>query len=375
MPPSLPSTIRLRAPPSPLQTPSRTYIVFFITGNPGLISYYTTFLTHLHALLCISNERARTAQIHIYGRSLAGFEVDDRSTSSSTSQGLGSPPYSLNAQIIATEEALRAVVRDERERLRKEGDGTGDVRVVLMGHSVGAYILLEILRRGREVLMMGVDGEGEDGLRISGGICLFPTVVHIASSKSGRRAEPLLRNASVPHLASLLVKLLTFFLPSAILQFLMRTLLSFPPDAASTTAAFVKSKWGVRQALHMARDEMMEITADKWDEEVWGAAHPTKLRHERAQLRFLFGKNDHWVANETRDDLIRARAGGNGGGKEEGERGRGKEEGQVEHWKPVMEVDEEEGLDHAFCIRQSIPVAERVAGYLVDIVGRDLEGL
>lgn len=29
---------------------------------------------------------------------------------------------------------------------------------------------------------------------------------------------------------------------------------------------------GVKQALHLAKDEMLTITDDKWDEEVWGAA-------------------------------------------------------------------------------------------------------
>lgn len=38
-----------------------------------------------------------------------------------------------------------------------------------------------------------------------------------------------------------------------------------------------------------------------------------------------------------------------------------------------MEVDEDEGWVHGFCIRQSVPVAERVVGYVQEMMGRDAE--
>lgn len=43
------------------------------------------------------------------------------------------------------------------------------------------------------------------------------------------------------------------------------------------------------------------------------------------------------MADETRDDLIKARG----------------QNGKDEHWKPKMEVDEEEGWPHGFCISKS----------------------
>jgi hypothetical protein len=118
----------------------------------------------------------------------------------------------------------------------------------------------------------------------------------------------------------------------------------------------------------MARDEMFQIDTDIWDEDVWGAAagapasqHP----HPRPIMRFLFAKKDHWVADETRDALIKARGRvGNGDVEEVEEFG--------ENWKPVMEVDEREGWPHGFCIRHGVPVAERVAGYVRQIVRQDV---
>lgn len=62
----------------------------------------------------------------------------------------------------------------------KRDDGTDDVRVVMMGHSVGTYMLLEIIRRQREK---------RGGLRIAGGVCLFPTITDLAKSPSGRKSS------------------------------------------------------------------------------------------------------------------------------------------------------------------------------------------
>jgi hypothetical protein len=62
--------------------------------------------------------------------------------------------------------------------------------------------------------------------------------------------------------ASKLALALTYFIPLPLFTFAVQKLLSFPPAAAHTTASFVKSPHGVHQALHMARDEMREITTD-----------------------------------------------------------------------------------------------------------------
>ena len=54
-------------------------------------------------------------------------------------------------------------------------------------------------------------------------------------------------------------------------------------------------------------------------------------------------------------------------------RGRLEDDSGDEMWKPKMEVDVEEGWVHGFCIKQSIPVAERVSEWVGDIVRKDLE--
>lgn len=84
---------------------------------------------------------------------------------------------------------------------------------------------------------------------------------------------------------------------------------------------------------------MQTITSDTWDDELWGVTTDQNQSVEKTSLYFLFGRNDRWVADETRDDLIATRAGASG---ENGD------------WKPKMEVDEM-GLPHGFCIGEYYP--------------------
>jgi pimeloyl-ACP methyl ester carboxylesterase len=84
-------------------------------------------------------------------------------------------------QIDVTERELRKLV------ITETATSGQPPRVIIVGHSVGAYILLEILRRHRERLLGNPKDDAADGMRIEGGIYLFPTVTHIAKSKSGRK--------------------------------------------------------------------------------------------------------------------------------------------------------------------------------------------
>lgn len=82
----------------------------------------------------------------------------------------------------------------------------------------------------------------------------------------------------------------------------------------------------------MATDEMRVITSDKWTDDVWGAG---TAREPLTKLFFYFGRNDHWVAEKTREEIIALRGCG----------------GQEEVMGPRMLVCED-GLPHAFCLSE-----------------------
>jgi pimeloyl-ACP methyl ester carboxylesterase len=248
------STIYLASPDPPVNPENITYLIYFITGNPGLIEYYRSFLTNLYVHLYPNHD------IQVFGRSLSGFEVDSPDSNTGAIEHIGSieysgslpsipkessapPPYSLEEQITHSQAALEGLVRSVRKRQ------TNEIRIIVIGHSVGSYILLELIHRIR--LQTCTSRGPSTAIRIAGGICLFPTVTDIAQSPSGRKSSWLLNHAPFAFTASMLVKTLMVFVPRAVLEFLIRSVMGFPEGAARVTAAFVKSRWGVRQALYV----------------------------------------------------------------------------------------------------------------------------
>ena len=152
------------------------YLIFLIGGNPGLISYYEPFLKILHTLLCASST-TETARFYVYGNSLAGFE------NQFLANGQESPdPLGLKDQIQNTENLIyNEIALYQKANSTVDADSKVDPKVILIGHSVGAYILLEMIRQHRQ----RIEESGEEDFDLIGGILLFPTIVNIAKSPSG----------------------------------------------------------------------------------------------------------------------------------------------------------------------------------------------
>lgn len=144
------SKIHLRSPPEPgKKAAAKTYIIYFLTGNPGLIEYYRVFLTHLYGLLSRNTASDRDVEFQVYGRSLSGFEMS--SSEIKTHKYRKTPPYGLQDQIRHAEDDVVELVEEVKDQ------GGKDVRVILVGHSVGSYIGLEIVRRLRAHGLAGED--------------------------------------------------------------------------------------------------------------------------------------------------------------------------------------------------------------------------
>ncbi|KAJ5536164.1 hypothetical protein N7513_009350 [Penicillium frequentans] len=342
--------------------------VFLVSGNPGLIGYYHPFLSLLAQNLVDGSQSetqtetsstTKKTSIQIYGCSLGGFEIPSDAEHDYGINGKNGEHGAKN-HLYDLEDQIRFVHRKLVDLMNMNNNSTYDAsgqlksgsgsstpapkrKVILIGHSVGAYIAMEVLRRHREGIpdietLSSEPGPGKDladsvsssSFDIIGGVMLFPTVKDIAHSPSGQKLTALL--SFLPQLAlivSFFARILTSILPSSTLKSVVRFVMRNPPaHGLDTTFEFLKSSGGVRQALHMAADEMRTITSDKWTDDVWG--------------------NDHWVAEKTRDEVIALR---------------GREEGLG----PKMFVCEE-GLPHAFCLKHSDIMARKVAKMIRDIV-------
>lgn len=233
------------------------------------------------------------------------------------------------------------------------------VKLILIGHSLGTYIILELLRRRNERVRTARqrgewcrDAEAD----ILAAILLFPTVVDIAASPNGKTIG---RVAGLPYaaavvnaFAALLVRALGLIGAAAVVA-VVQWVTRMPDDAAAVTAAWLSTRRAVYQSLHLARDEMREMTEDKWDEEIWGVAADgvnveANAEQSGTKLFFYYSQKDHWIANHTRDELIAAR----GRRKRRDDDTDTADEGAGES-RPIMEIDEGD-VPHGFCIRKEI---------------------
>ena len=157
----------------PSKSPSlATTTVFLITGNPGCIGYYHSYLSLLSDLLSKHS-------VDVYGVSLKNFVRD---------QG---PVLGLQGQISYIEAALCNYVKSQRAR-KKLDDTDPPTRIILVGHSVGAFIGLEVLQRTRR---REHKDRSHANTHITGYIGLWPTVTHISKSRSGKKVTVRLSNS------------------------------------------------------------------------------------------------------------------------------------------------------------------------------------
>ena len=331
-------------------------LIYFITGNPGLIDYYAPFLSHLRELLDAAPSLTST-RFHIYGQDLAGFSDDSHEPFTSSR-----PPYTLEQQIQLALETVRSMRVDEPGGLR-HGEPYDDV--LLVGHSVGSYISLQLCHRMLKTtttttLSPPLLTKPIPEPKLEKAILLFPTVVHIARSPSGQRVDGLRRVPFAQAHAHRLARLFLAFWPLSVLLWFLRSFMGFPPHGADVTARWLKSRDGIWQALYMGLDEMRVIGEDVWDEELWGIERDAQSKDSISRssssssapapkFYFFFGKDDHWVANHYRDLFIEKR------------------QRQVERTRLI--VDEEGSLPHAFCIRHSETVAEKVYTWIQEMYG------
>lgn len=364
----MPTSIALASPhlaTAPAST--RHCLIYFLTGNPGIIDYYAPFLNHLRVRLdAIEAKRQHEITFHIYGRDLAGFSHADPAAGDShdpgkdhdyahdATTGNHHPPYNVEAQVQYSLKHLLAANTIPAPSPRAGGPFD---EVILIGHSLGTYLALELFHRHLHDLALASASASASSpnptaaLHLRAGVLLFATIAHLAKSPKGRQLD-LLRRTPVlgPH-AHALARLGLRLLPEPLLRWVLRRLLAMPPHAEDATARFLTapSPGGVHQALHLGMDEMAVIADEGWAEELWEVAEEAEdaaegdgAREPLPKFFILFGKKDHWVANEYRDRFIRERE------------AHAAREGVPGHKRGRTRiVVEEEGVPHDFCISES----------------------
>ena len=150
-------------------------MVYMLPGNPCIMTYYRPFLSKLFSSL---NDALATRHLsaQVGGHTLPGFGMESCALEDV------SLPASLQAQISYAERLIRSAIKKHVE-IDDHGEHKRRLKVVLVAHSAGTYIALEILRRYTE---------GHNALSdvtIVGTVLICPAITDAAQSRNGSVAN------------------------------------------------------------------------------------------------------------------------------------------------------------------------------------------
>uniref|UniRef100_A0A914CGJ7 Lipid droplet-associated hydrolase n=1 Tax=Acrobeloides nanus TaxID=290746 RepID=A0A914CGJ7_9BILA len=148
-------------------------------------------------------------------------------------------------------------------------------KIYLLGHSIGAYMMLRILQ---DLL--------EEKFNIEAAYALFPTVEYMADSPNGRRLGPILRFFDSKDWLIKLVSFWTDFVPLAFKKWLCSWNLSHPevPECVLDSAAELGNSLVLRNIIHMSNDELNTVLEVE-----------ENLLSNPEKTFFYYGTSDGWV--------------------------------------------------------------------------------
>lgn len=223
--------------------------IIIIPGNPGLGGFYIPFADELYKLF--------DEKIFILIISQAGH----------------SPPlkhcFTLNEQIEHKLSAIEQILPRENNH-----------RLILIGHSIGAYMLLKIFDRLSD--------------RIDRAFLLFPTIERMRESDAGKRFlrfYPILI-----YLLPFLCLLANFLIPFK-RKFISYYFVNSPEEDRKVLIDTVQydllNPLTMRNVLQMANEEM-SVVRKRPDE---------LIERYLDRLTFYYGENDHWVPNDIIEQM------------------------------------------------------------------------
>ncbi|KAI3822703.1 hypothetical protein L1987_10299 [Smallanthus sonchifolius] len=264
--------------------------ILFVPGNPGVISFYTDFLESLYEQM---GEAASITAIGHISHSEKDWE-----------QG---KVFTLKEQI----DHKINFIHQELQAL--------EVPLILVGHSIGSYMSLEIFKRIPE--------------KVAYFIALYPFLAVNAKSQQQSIINKISRSRLQSNLISATVALLGF-LPISASRFIAKNSLgkSWSTTAINALCTSILKYHTMRNVLYLAMTEFEELVkSPDWE----------FMRRKRHRIAFLYGDDDHWAPLYMHDEVVK----------------------QVPD--AVVEV-EREGHTHSFCCTAagSLWVARHVASLI-----------
>ncbi|KAF8338272.1 uncharacterized protein EI90DRAFT_3042343 [Cantharellus anzutake] len=343
------SPSRIAVPSSVRPTPEVT-ILIFVPGNPGLVQFYLPFLDAI---------RTRVPEIGILAKSHLGHSP--RLNNKEEPCGAGDISVSAAGLEVQVDSVIEVVDRvyEEYESILRSSEEGAKLNIVLMGHSVGTWIITEVLKARPDV--------------IDGSFLLFPALCDLALTPNGRRLKLLFTPISAYIFAALAFVLFSVILPPKITISLIKILFSqWPQHQQFVLRSLLRSPRAVFSSLKLARDEMRIIRAlagagissgEGVEERASKAAigiqttrDVLRVHAKRIWVYYAF-EGDGWVDERERLETFRAlREGGGAANYERLKASSGEGIGEV-----VFGDD----VPHDFCINHEQVVADQCVTWLV----------
>ncbi|KAI0301380.1 hypothetical protein BC826DRAFT_949383 [Russula brevipes] len=207
-------------------------VLLFIPGNPGLLDFYVPFLDAIHRGATSHSPGSPESPVTIFAHAHLGL-------SSYIDGGDGTSAYPETAH-VALPAQIQAHLEFLDELLAAHAPTT---RVLLVGHSIGAWFVQEMLKARAAALRPRV-----------GAFFLFPTMSHIGLSPNGRMLSPIFRPPWPRVLARL--SLLVRHAPLCILGLAQP---SWPRDQLRVLRGLLRAPAAIFASLTMANDEMQTV--------------------------------------------------------------------------------------------------------------------
>ncbi|XP_060221595.1 lipid droplet-associated hydrolase isoform X1 [Meriones unguiculatus] len=226
-------------------------LIFIIPGNPGFSPFYVPFIKALYSRM--------DSRFPIWAISHAGFYMSPKDKKTLTAPDDSSAQeiediYGLNGQIEHKIAFLRAHVPK-------------DIKLILIGHSIGSYIALHIMKRAPE-------------LPIIHSFLLFPTIERMSESPRGRIATPLL--CWFRYMLYATSYLLFKPCPEIIRSFLTQKALERVRFKGDIPLKNLFQPFCIANAVYLGSQEMVQVV--KRDDEI--------IKEHLPKLTFYYGKTD-----------------------------------------------------------------------------------
>ncbi|XP_064304192.1 lipid droplet-associated hydrolase isoform X2 [Phalacrocorax carbo] len=155
-----------------------------------------------------------------------------------------------------------------------------DIKLVLIAHSIGCYITLEMMKRASE-------------LQVLRSVLLFPTIERMAQSPQGKLMTPLL--CKLRYVLYMPVYLLSFLpegVKASLVRFALRGMKTCD-ESSITTSVNLFSVDCIANILYMASQEMMKVVE----------RDSTTIKQNLKKLIFYYGTGDSWCPQQYYDEI------------------------------------------------------------------------